>query len=342
MESLSEHLMGADLAVFVAIAALGLGALVAGMAYGAAGQARRAAAEARQASETLAQSHREAERLLDLIREQVRALREEVANLRQATRSAIDAGFDPAGGEQPLEVTERTGRPASAPPRRDDDRTLDISEAGALVGGPIAPPPPPDADTVAPPAPAPIPQAILDADPGDATVMVTKADLPPVPADTVHGHPVLRVVNGPDTGQEFTLPFERATIGRAPGNRVVLHEDKASRTHAEVRFDGRRMVLHDAGSTNGTMYNGTPVTDATLEFDDRITIGATELVFTCEGFEFERARDSDQAILAYQKLLEGRPDFVAALKKLAFLLDRDVTRRDEAAAVWARLNAIKA
>ncbi len=68
------------------------------------------------------------------------------------------------------------------------------------------------------------------------------------------------------------------TIGRAPDNRVVLRDGRASRHHA--RIDARRgsLVLTDLGSTNGSYVNDRRVESVALGEGDRIRLGATVLV----------------------------------------------------------------
>jgi pSer/pThr/pTyr-binding forkhead associated (FHA) protein len=56
-------------------------------------------------------------------------------------------------------------------------------------------------------------------------------------------------------------------------------DGNASRRHAEVVQDNASYVLVDLGSTNGTELNGRRITRETLADGDRITIGATDLVF---------------------------------------------------------------
>ena len=48
---------------------------------------------------------------------------------------------------------------------------------------------------------------------------------------------------------------------------------------AEIAREGSVYVLVDLGSTNGTELNGRRVTRQELADGDRITIGATDLVF---------------------------------------------------------------
>jgi hypothetical protein len=52
----------------------------------------------------------------------------------------------------------------------------------------------------------------------------------------------------------FSVP--QLIIGRDPGNPICVPEQAVSRQHARILFDGRRWMLHDLGSRNGTMVDG--------------------------------------------------------------------------------------
>jgi hypothetical protein len=75
------------------------------------------------------------------------------------------------------------------------------------------------------------------------------------------------------------LGTSTVTIGRLPGNEVVLKDAGASRRHAEVRERDGGYVLTDLGSTNGTQVNGETVQSRALADGDRITIGTTVIRF---------------------------------------------------------------
>jgi hypothetical protein len=69
------------------------------------------------------------------------------------------------------------------------------------------------------------------------------------------------------------------TIGRDANSTIVLREPSVSRSHAEVRAEGREYVLHTSGAT-GTLLNGEHVsTPRQLKEGDRIEIGTAELTF---------------------------------------------------------------
>lgn len=45
-------------------------------------------------------------------------------------------------------------------------------------------------------------------------------------------------------------------IGRLRSNQVFIDDNKLSREHARIQFDGRVFMLQDLGSKNGTFHNG--------------------------------------------------------------------------------------
>ena len=46
------------------------------------------------------------------------------------------------------------------------------------------------------------------------------------------------------------------TVGRDPGNDIILRDPKVSRHHSEIVFERGFFVLHDLASANGTYVNG--------------------------------------------------------------------------------------
>ena len=159
---------------------------------------------------------------------------------------------------------------------------------------------------------------------------------PAVKVDDGFGQPFLEVTAGPDAGRRYLLSADTVRIGREPGNEVALTDGGASRVHCQVSYADGRFRLRDNNSTNGTLLNGEPATQASLEFGDLVQVAETQLRFSCEGYDL---RDSDRvrAIAAFERCLERMPDLLPALRMLAFLLERDVARRAEAEPLWARV-----
>ncbi|HEX2993910.1 MAG TPA: winged helix-turn-helix domain-containing protein [Anaerolineales bacterium] len=79
--------------------------------------------------------------------------------------------------------------------------------------------------------------------------------------------------------KEHFLEQTVTRLGRAVENEIVIVSKRASREHAHIRRDGRRVFLDDLGSTNGTFLNGERVLGSVqLRDGDEISVG--EVVFT--------------------------------------------------------------
>ncbi|MBA2475966.1 MAG: DUF3662 and FHA domain-containing protein [Actinobacteria bacterium] len=83
-------------------------------------------------------------------------------------------------------------------------------------------------------------------------------------------------------GQRREIDRRRFVIGRSKECDVQLADPNVSRRHAELRQEGASYWLVDLDSTNGVEINGRRLKRAKLESGDRVTIGATELVFRRE------------------------------------------------------------
>jgi S1-C subfamily serine protease len=83
-------------------------------------------------------------------------------------------------------------------------------------------------------------------------------------------------LTGPRKGVCEKFEADRITIGRAPDNLLVFpdKERRVSSHHAEIRRDGSRFILHDLGSTNGTMLNGRRVKANEVLPDELLEFGA--------------------------------------------------------------------
>jgi pSer/pThr/pTyr-binding forkhead associated (FHA) protein len=82
------------------------------------------------------------------------------------------------------------------------------------------------------------------------------------------------------TGKMHPLTVPTTHIGRAVENEIVIVDKRASRTHAAIRREGRKVYLEDLGSTNGTLLNHQRVTAAIeLRDGDQIAIGDVQFAF---------------------------------------------------------------
>ncbi|MEE2521708.1 FtsK/SpoIIIE domain-containing protein [Pseudarthrobacter sp. J75] len=84
----------------------------------------------------------------------------------------------------------------------------------------------------------------------------------------------LRVLSGPDVGQEFSLPSGTSYIGRDPDVDIRLSDPMTSKRHARITV-GETVEIVDTNSANGLLMDGLPVTRATLNSSDTVTLGDT-------------------------------------------------------------------
>ncbi len=89
----------------------------------------------------------------------------------------------------------------------------------------------------------------------------------------------LEWVTGDRKGEKVWLEAARVTLGRRASNTVPLDDRMSSGHHAEITKDLNGYTVRDLGSTNGTLLNGEPTTEAPLNHGSRIRIGNSRLVF---------------------------------------------------------------
>src|SRR5436305_4737857 len=76
------------------------------------------------------------------------------------------------------------------------------------------------------------------------------------------------------TEKSYRLQTHRPfTIGRDPGNDIILRDPKVSRHHAEIVFERGFFVLHDLASANGTYVNAKRVRVAPLPHGAKLRMG---------------------------------------------------------------------
>jgi len=79
---------------------------------------------------------------------------------------------------------------------------------------------------------------------------------------------------------EITLTKELTIIGRGRDCDITILDERVSRGHTEIYFDGESYLVSDLGSFNGTYLNGVLLGDTRpLESGDQLKIGSVELCF---------------------------------------------------------------
>lgn len=95
-------------------------------------------------------------------------------------------------------------------------------------------------------------------------------------SDAVAEAAVLRILDGPDAGREFSLGFGSSTVGRDPSMTVRLSDPLVSKRHARITV-GDAVEIVDTNSANGVVLAGIAVQRTTLEPSDVIVLGDTTL-----------------------------------------------------------------
>jgi len=93
---------------------------------------------------------------------------------------------------------------------------------------------------------------------------------------------------------EFELNQEETTIGRKPENTIHIDNLAVSSKHARVLKIGKKVILEDLGSTNGTLVNGQETSKHILNNGDVITVGKHTLTFVALDDEVPVASPADE------------------------------------------------
>jgi serine/threonine protein kinase len=167
-----------------------------------------------------------------------------------------------------------------------------------------------------------------------ATVPISELHTPPLPVEGVADvdesptgvyRPVLRtrpdtllteaplawlvVQEGSMQGKEFFIHRDNVTLGRSEDTDIPLDDVRASRKHAEIKFEHGQFILIDLQSSNGTFLNDRQVLQATLRDNDTITIGGNRISFRMPWVQWmvEIERLFRETEIVYESMLDNVP-----------------------------------
>ncbi len=109
---------------------------------------------------------------------------------------------------------------------------------------------------------------------------------------------------------ELTLTKELTVIGRGRDCDIALLDERVSRQHTEIHFDGDAYLVSDLGSFNGTILNGEMIGDTRpLEHGDQLQVGPVLLRFELAAVPKEAPRSTlvvpDSDIRAFLETHDG-------------------------------------
>jgi len=114
--------------------------------------------------------------------------------------------------------------------------------------------------------------------------------------------------------KDVQLADQGKTIGREPGNDVIVENLLVSGYHARIDPAGKDYILTDLQSKNGTFVNGERVTSAKLKDGDHILIGKHTLVFTLDPAESLEGQNLVEATMFLEVAQGGSPTPVSAAR----------------------------
>jgi pSer/pThr/pTyr-binding forkhead associated (FHA) protein len=147
--------------------------------------------------------------------------------------------------------------------------------------------------------------------------------------------------------KEIPLKKTSLSIGRSPGNDVVIDNLAVSGHHARLSIDEDHYVLEDMNSLNGTFLNNQRIRRSTLKDGDEIVIGKHSLVYQEEGGIMagdmvEATQPAQQRSMDSTMVLDTkqRREFLAKATSVSAGPTGALTGEDEAPAAKDRLGCL--
>jgi hypothetical protein len=89
---------------------------------------------------------------------------------------------------------------------------------------------------------------------------------------------ILIIEGGSRAGERIPIAGDRFTVGRKPGNTLVVGDASVSGNHCELLRTAEGFLLRDVGSTNGTFCGGNRISlPTTLKAGDRFALGSVPM-----------------------------------------------------------------
>ncbi|MEA3413591.1 MAG: AAA family ATPase [Pseudomonadota bacterium] len=116
--------------------------------------------------------------------------------------------------------------------------------------------------------------------------------LPDAMRGTDHGGKRLEVEKRAGVKQDVSLDKDTITLGRLPGNDVMIEDTVVSGHHAKIMIVHGTAFLEDLNSTNGTFVNSERVRKCVLKHGDVISLARCRILYIDEAVASQEAGDS--------------------------------------------------
>src|ERR1700686_4736508 len=116
--------------------------------------------------------------------------------------------------------------------------------------------------------------------------------------DRVNGPPDLgsiRFITGPLAGTAFPINKPITTIGREPGNDIVVSDPSVSRHHVQITWENGIWTISKLNPQNTLLVNQRDVLRASIHERDTIALGSTTFLFLPTVMAPQRAMSADSA-----------------------------------------------
>lgn len=95
--------------------------------------------------------------------------------------------------------------------------------------------------------------------------------------------PVLVTFSRKGARKEFDIGDVPRIIGRSPEADIQIPVSDVSRSHCEIVVSGKKVVIRDLGSSNGTFVNDRKIKETSLKAGDLIRVGPVQFTMQIDG-----------------------------------------------------------
>ncbi|MBM4374211.1 MAG: sigma 54-interacting transcriptional regulator [Deltaproteobacteria bacterium] len=107
--------------------------------------------------------------------------------------------------------------------------------------------------------------------------------------------PTLKTYRDQGAPRLYSVHKPLTTLGRGPGNDVVLDADEVEAQHAQIAFDGRDFVVEELAKSSLLTINGKKKRRARLVHGDRLQFGAASVAFSMFAEGLKKATDAESS-----------------------------------------------